>query len=68
MKVVKQKSTGAIVYRSDPEFEPGKGIMNASRIKNIPESDLEEVDIIQSEWDEFVAKGKIQEIREEIIE
>ena len=51
MKVVKQKSTGKIVYRQSPDFEKGKGLINASIINSISADDLEEVEINRVEWD-----------------
>lgn len=45
MKIVKQISTGKILYRSEPSFETGKGIINArAMFSNIPEEDMAEVD------------------------
>ena len=55
MKVVKHKETGEILYRSEPEFEKGFGIKNASIGEGVPETELEEVNITQQEWDEHVA-------------
>ena len=52
MKVVKQKSTGEIVYRQSPDFEKGLGIINASIFNQISADDLEEVEITQQEWDD----------------
>ena len=52
MKVVKQKSTGKIVYRQSPDFEQGKGIINASIFNQIAADDLEEVVITRQEWDD----------------
>lgn len=54
MKAVKQLSTGRIVYRQSPEFEPGKGILSA-KATGFPEADLEEISITQVEWDAEIA-------------
>jgi hypothetical protein len=63
MKVVKQISTGNIIHREIPDFETGKGIINASFITGISQSDLEEVEITQTEWDNHQAtiQATIQE-------
>jgi hypothetical protein len=53
MKVVKQISTGKIVYRESPDFKDGQGIINAHINENIPVMDLQEVDIPQQDWDVF---------------
>jgi len=58
MLVVKHKDTGEILYRSEPEFEEGMGIKNASIIEGIPEIELEEVEITQQEWDDHIAAQK----------
>lgn len=55
MKVVRKKGTQEIVYRSDPEFVDGMGIINAAMIKNYPPSELEEVTITQEQWDAYIA-------------
>ena len=55
MKVVKQKSTGRIVHREEPEFKPGKGKENASTSTGILETDLEEVEVSQADWDAEMA-------------
>ncbi|MDI6761254.1 MAG: hypothetical protein QMD05_10555 [Candidatus Brocadiaceae bacterium] len=54
MRVVRQKVTGRIVYRADPEFAPGMGIKNALTMGH-KESECEEVDITQAEWDAEIA-------------
>ena len=55
MKVVKNKK-GEIVYRSEPEFEPGKGKLNAQIINGGKLEDYEEVEITEEEWNNHVAK------------
>ena len=74
MKVVKRKSDGKIVYRSNPEFEEGFGIKNAIALNNLqggnfgnPE-DYEEVEITESEWIEKIVSPRIEEnkIQEEV--
>jgi len=57
MKVVKQISTGEIVYRENPEFKDGRGKINASKIERIPIDDLVEEDVPVSEWIAYL-KGK----------
>lgn len=43
MKIVKQITTGKILYRSSPDFETGKGILNARTLNpNIPVTDMKE--------------------------
>ena len=54
MKVVKRKSDGKIVYRSEPEFEEGLGIKNAVIISQGKPEDYEEVEINQDEWDKHI--------------
>lgn len=50
MKIVKQISTGKIVYRSIPEFEAGMGIQNARFLHpEIPKADMQEVEV---EWED----------------
>src|SRR3990167_2768368 len=56
MKVVKQISTGNIVYRQSPDFEPGKGIECARAMHGLPITDLEEVEITQAEWNAEIAQ------------
>lgn len=54
MKIVKQISTGKIIYRQSPDFEAGKGILNAKTLNpNIPETDMQEVEVVwtEAEWD-----------------
>lgn len=53
MKVTRLKTTGVITYRSDPEFETGKGIKNSLILfrDRVNPNDLEEVEITQEEWD-----------------
>jgi len=50
MKVVKRKSNGKIVYRSEPEFEEGFGIKNAVVLEGGNPEDYEEVEITKEEW------------------
>jgi hypothetical protein len=77
MKVVKRKSDGKIVYRSEPEFEKGFGIKNAVVLEGGLPKDYEEVEITEGEWNEkvispIVEENKIQEeikriLREQVI-
>lgn len=55
MKVVKRKN-GEIVYRQEPEFEDGKGILNAVVLEGGEAEDYEEVEVLQAEWDSYIAK------------
>ena len=60
MKVTRQISTGKIVYRQDPEFDDGKGVLNSLVLfPEIPESDLEEVvvDISEKEFQKLLRKS-----------
>lgn len=50
MKIVKQISTGKIVYRSIPEFEAGMGIKNAVAINGGKPEDYQEIDITDNEY------------------
>jgi|GEM_PF-2802803 len=46
MKIARQISTGNILYRESPDFEAGKGILNARFLfSEIPENDMEEVEL-----------------------
>ena len=46
MRIVRQKSTGEILYRSHPEFEKDFGIKNARvMFSGISEADMEEVNV-----------------------
>lgn len=63
MKVVKRKSDGEIVYRSDPEFEKGFGIKNAVAIHGGLPEDYEETEITKEEWSTKVVSPIIQENR-----
>lgn len=51
MKVVKRKSDGAFVYRSEPTFEKGFGIKNGVAMFGGEAEDYEEVSITQAAWD-----------------
>lgn len=51
MKVVRQISTGRLVFRQEPDFEPSKGVLSVSRNSGIPETDLQEVDVMPADWD-----------------
>lgn len=50
-RVVKEKITGKIVYRSEPEFKKGLGIKNAVAMNGGKPEDYKEVEIIQQDWD-----------------
>lgn len=51
MKVVKQLSTNKIAYRQIPDFEGGKGILNAHMLfPKISIEDLREIEITEEEW------------------
>lgn len=52
--VVKRIDTGQIVYRSGPDFNPGFGILNASRMYNLDPAILQEVVVTDSEWNDYV--------------
>lgn len=50
MKLVKQISTGKILYRQSPDFEEGKGLLNAITLyPEINISDITEIDYIGTE-------------------
>jgi hypothetical protein len=51
MRVVRNTSTGRIVYRESPDFEWGKGIVNAVASDGYTESELEEIEVTEAEWD-----------------
>ena len=76
MKVVKQKSTGKVVYRQSPDFEKGKGLLSASVVSSVSVDDLKEVEITQLEWDalekervdKITRNGKIEKEMYEIAE
>ena len=50
MKVVKQISTGIIVYNQDPDFETGQGLTLANGLTQIDIEDLQEVEITLAEF------------------
>jgi hypothetical protein len=53
MKVVKDK-VGKMVYGQDPDFEPGKGILNAvMSCGGVPE-DYTETEVERQEWEVYV--------------
>jgi len=56
MKVVKRKSDGKIVYRSEPEFEEGFGIKNAISLYGGLPDDYEEVEITETEWNAHLSQ------------
>ena len=58
MKVVRHKITGRLVYRQEPDFEEGKGIINAVLMGEGPEEELEEVEVTQAQWDAELALRK----------
>jgi hypothetical protein len=60
MKVVKNKKTGRLVYREEPEFKEGYGILNAVNLGLGKKEDLIEVDATEEEW-----KTEIQLRRQE---
>lgn len=50
MKIVKQISTGKILYRQSPDFEEGKGILNACiEYPDVDKEDMIEIDTIMTE-------------------
>jgi len=51
MKVVKNKVSGRLVYREDPDFKPGYGIKNAVIIGLGTEEELIEVDATEKDWE-----------------
>jgi len=53
-KVVREKETGKIVYRSDPPFEDGFGAKNAALLYGGKPEDYTEVSITQEEWDAHI--------------
>jgi hypothetical protein len=69
VKVVKNKTTGRIVYREEPEFKEGYGILNAINLGLGKKEELIEVDATQEEWE---AECKLQQeeagptLREEV--
>lgn len=57
MKVVKQISTGKIIYSQSPDFETGKGILNAKILNpSIPEADImeEKLNITEQEYQNLI--------------
>lgn len=50
MKAVRHK-TGRLVYREEPEFKPGYGIINAVLLGCGTEDELEEVEVTEKEWE-----------------
>jgi hypothetical protein len=57
-KVVIKKGTGEIVYIQSPDFEDGKGIENACKLRGFSPDELEEVNLSQEEIDESRKKEK----------
>ena len=51
MKVVRHKITGRLVYREIPDFEEGKGIINAILFGFGSKSELEEIEVTPEEWE-----------------
>lgn len=65
MKVVRRKSTGEILYRSEPEFEDGKGLINSILMcPNISEEDMEETDLNEAQ----IAEANKQRTYEQMVE
>lgn len=61
MKVVKDRD-GNIVYRQIPDFDEGKGIINAVILHGLNSSELFEVEITQEEWDQASKAGDLKTI------
>lgn len=55
MRVVRQISTGRLIHREIPNFEWGKGILNALIDNDIPVEDLEEVEVTTQAWEAELA-------------
>jgi len=55
-KVVRHIPTGDYVYREVPDFEDGKGIINAVSMFGYDPADLEEIVITIAEWEAYQAQ------------
>ena len=55
MKVVKNIQTGRLVHREIPDFEEGKGIINAVAMGCGSIENLEEIEVTQTQWDAELA-------------
>lgn len=55
MFVVKNVVTRRLVYREDPDFAPGFGILNATALDLGDPKDLIEIKVAAQEWDRELA-------------
>ena len=55
MRVVRNKVTGRLIYREEPDFEWGKGITNAILTGEGIENELEEIEVTEQEWEAELA-------------
>jgi hypothetical protein len=67
MRVVIEKNTGKVVYKQSPEFEPGKGILNAHVMYGYDESQIEEVNLPSGEVDRRIFEANSEVRKEESI-
>lgn len=67
MKAVILKSTSKVVYRQEPEFEEGKGILNAKALYGYSEEELIEVEVSQDVIDSIENNKTKNTIKEDLI-
>jgi len=62
MKVVKQISKNKLIFRTQPEFEDGQGIIDANMVLGIDISDLEETVCTLEEWEDAISTFEVDEL------
>lgn len=60
MKAVRNINTKRLIWREEPDFEPGKGIANAAGWYHLSPGDLEEIEIKTEEWEIELALRKAE--------
>jgi hypothetical protein len=61
MKVVKNTKTNRLIYRQQPDFSPGLGILNALALDLGPKKDLTEIDATPAQWQAEIALRLLEE-------
>jgi len=62
VRVVKQISTGKLVYRESPDFEDGYGIINAHLMFGYEIDDLQEITVTVSQWEDAINTFDVDEL------